>query len=195
MRLLRPALTLASLILLTVACSNSTTPVNNTPAAGDDDDDDTNPTPDASTSDSSTAGDDAASSGDGSSSADSGPVADGGEEVTCTGTASCTAGDACIADYATASVATSWCAYQQSAKRITEFTQACSGYHVVEISTGVVGALTIDYYDLTTGALVAVLEQSLNVQKSCSGTPAEVSSSPCGDAEGVTTELATACTD
>ena len=184
------------MLLLALACSNSTTPVNNTPAAGDDDDDtNPNPTEDASTGDSSTAGDGAVTSGDASSSADSAPVVDGGEDVVCSGTASCAVGDPCIADYATASVATRWCAYQQTAKRITEFTQACSGYHVVEIGTGVVGALTIDYYDLTTGALVATLDQTLNVQKNCTGTPAEVSASPCGDAEGVTTELASACTD
>ncbi len=151
--------------------------------------------PDASTDDSGSDGDGAVSSDDASSTADSAPVADGGEDVACLGTASCTAGDACITDYAAASVASNWCAFQGVAKRVTEYTQSCSGYHVVEIGTGVVGALTIDYYDLTTGALVAVLKQTLNTQKNCSGTPASVSSSPCGDEEGVTTELADACTD
>ena len=199
MRLLAPLSSLASLTtvaLLALACGNSTAPADTHPAAGDDDDDDASTTRDASSGDDDSAATDAGTidgeplTGDTST----GPTIDGGEEVVCSGTASC-GDDACIADYATAQVAGNWCRFAGVAKNVTEYDAVCSGYHVVKITTGVVGALTLAYYDVTSGALVAILHQSLETQKSCTGSPAEVSSSPCGDNAGTTTTLAAACTD
>jgi hypothetical protein len=199
MRLLLPA-SLASVFLLVVACGGTDTPADTTPAASGDDDSGTSGSHDASTSDGSSSATDGGAgsdSGDAASTADGGgaPTLDGGDDIACSGVASCAVGDACIADYATAQVASNWCRFDGVAKRVTEYASVCSGYHVVEISTGVVGALTLDYYDLNSGALVAIVHQSLNTQKNCAGSPPEVSTSPCGDSEGITTVLAEACTD
>jgi hypothetical protein len=198
MRLLLPAaVSVVSVLLLVVACGGTDTPTDTTPAAGDDDDSGTT-THDASTGDGSTTttGDGAAAS-DGALTTDGGtttPTTDGGDEVACSGTPSCGVGDACFSDYATAQVATNWCRFGGVATSVTEFSAACSGYHVVQFRSGVAGESTLYFYDLTSGALVAIVKAGLT-SKSCTGSPAEVSGTPCADSTGVTTELADSCTD